>query len=80
MDLYYRSDESRLSIAARLDELCEFHHLEGYAIKAVGRGWWFRIEGAPADPRSLRGLLEGGDLAARPVSAAEFWAAKGGPA
>ena len=79
MDLYYASDESRLSIAHCLDDLCESHALEGYSLKAVGAGWWFRIEGVPSDPALIRQRLEQGDLAARRIAAAEFWAAKSGP-
>ena len=78
MDLYYASDESRLTIAHFLDDLCESHGLEGYSLKAVGAGWWFRIEGVPGDAAVIRQRLEQGELAARVVAAAEFWAAKSG--
>ena len=79
MDLYYASDESRLSIAHVLDDLCETHRLDGYSLKAVGAGWWFRIEGVPVDAVVIRQGLEQGELAARAIAAAEFWAAKSGP-
>ena len=79
MDLYYASDESRLSIAHVLDDLCESHGLEGYSLKAVGAGWWFRIEGVPGDAGAIRQGLEQGELAARAIAAAQFWAAKSGP-
>ena len=79
MDLYYASDESRLSIAHVLDDLCEAHRLDGYSLKAVGAGWWFRIEGVPVDAVVIRQGLEQGELAARAIAGAEFWAAKSGP-
>jgi len=78
MDLYYSSDESRLSIAHALDDLCETHHLDGYSLKPVGHQWWFRIEDVPVDAGAIRQRLEQGELAARAIAAADFWAAKSG--